>query len=204
MNKYMNYVFLGANIIVSICSAIVLGIFLSQFKYVKDNNYFTIYQNLTWTVAVPVLGLVVGFVLIGYYAWELNKWIKQLTTPVNPRLIEGFKWTCGATIINFIAPFVLSLTAIFTYDRAITTILLWVAFGLSALVSCANIGFTAYLNVGVAFQSLSREELKRISEEENKKFNLSKETKVNNKKTKRRQDDSASKNVKEEASAGGF
>ncbi len=205
MNKYMNYIILAANAIVSISSAIVLGIFLHGFKY-ADGNIAQVYNDLKWTVSIPIVFTLMGCGLIGLYVYLLKKFMKENTTPINPKLLEGFKWACGASILNFVAPFVLTITAIFMYDRTPTEIMLWVGFGLSALISMAIIGFTTYLNVGINFSILSREELKRISEEENSKFsqphdddNEPRVRKDSNAKS------SKSKNKpKEEASAGDF
>ena len=200
----MNYIILAANAIVSISSAIVLGIFIHGFKYQGSDSIQTLYHNLTWTVAIPFVAFFIGCGLIGVYVWQLKKFLKENTTPINPKLLDGHKYAWGCSIINFIAPLALSVTAIFTYDQNATQIMLWVGFGVSAAFSLAIIGFTTYLNVGITFSNLSREELKRIAEEENQAFAKSKETHDDTPIERDSDNKDKSKPTKEEASAGGF
>ncbi len=205
MNKYMNYIILGANAVVSISVAIVLGVFLNGFKYMGENPASTVFDSLKWTVCIPIIGLIAGSCLIGLYVYLLKKFMKENTTPINPKLLEGFKWATIASMINFIAPLALSITAIYIYDEFAAKTMLWVGFGISAAVSLAIIGFTTYLNVGINFAMLSREELMKRAEEENAAFEKSKHasdkpTKESNTSKK----DKSDHKPKEEASAGGF
>ncbi len=204
MNRYMNYIILGANAVVSISSAIVLSIFLHDFKYVGENPISTVFNNLTWTVCIPLIGLAVGCGLIGLYTYLLKKFMKENTTPINPKLLEGFKWAILASILNFIAPLALSITAILSYDKEATQIMLWTGFGISAAISLAIIGFTTYLNVGINFAILSREELMKRAEEENAAYK-NKHSNDSSKTPESKSEDDANQNKpKEEASAGGF
>ncbi len=197
-----NYIILGANAVVSISAAIVLGIFLNEFKYLGEGPVAVVFDKLKWTVAIPVLGFIIGAGLICLYVYFLKKFIKENTTPINPKLLDGFKWATIASIINFVAPLALSITAIFIYDEFAAKTLLWTGFGISAAVSLVIIGFTTYLNVGINFSILSREELTRRAEEENNAFQQSKQTVEEGSDTSN-QDDTDHK-PKEEASAGGF
>ncbi len=205
MNRYMNYVILAANAIVSISAAIVLGIFLHNFKYIGESTMASVFDSLKWTVCIPILGFAGGCGLIVLYVFLLKKFMKENTTPINPKLLEGFKWAIMASVINFSLPLALSITAIFIYDESAAKTLLWVGFGVSAAVSLAIIGFTTYLNVGISFSMLSREELMRRAEEENAAFEKSKQEPVKDAKPSNTSKKDKTKNKpKEEASAGGF
>ncbi len=83
-----------------------------------------------------------------------------------------------------------------------TKIMLWIGFGVSAAISLIIIGFTTYLNVGITFSYLSREELKRIAEEENATFQRTKEGQGVEPTIDDNQDAQTSSGHKEEATGG--
>lgn len=170
MKKYINYLLSFANIIVSVSAAVVLCLFISAFK--SDNTINIIFSNLKWTIAIPIVGMVIGCILVGIFFYLFYNLVKNNENPINPKLVSRIK-TCGlCTLANFVIPVTLSIVAILCNKQEMNIVLLSTGFGLSAFISLIIMGFVAYLNLGISFSELSREELKRISEEENNQSNI--------------------------------
>lgn len=170
MKKYINYLLSFANIAVSVSAAIVLCLFISAFK--SENTINVIFSDLKWTIAIPIVGMVIGCVLVGVFFYLFYNLVKNNENPINPKLVSRIK-TCGfCTLANFIVPITLSIVAILCNKQEMNIVLLSIGFGLSALISLIIMGFVAYLNLGISFSELSREELKRIAEEENNQTNI--------------------------------
>ena len=170
MKKYINYLLSFANIIVSVSAAVVLCLFISAFK--SDNTINIIFSNLKWTIAIPIVGMVIGCILVGIFFYLFYNLVKNNENPINPKLVSRIKTSGLSTLANFVIPVTLSIVAILCNKQEMNIVLLSIGFGLSAFISLIIMGFVAYLNLGISFSELSREELKRISEEENNQSNI--------------------------------
>lgn len=170
MKKYINYLLSFANIIVSVSAAVVLCLFISAFK--SDDTINIIFSNLKWTIAIPIVGMVIGCILVGIFFYLFYNLVKNNENPINPKLVSRIKTSGLSTLANFVIPVTLSIVAILCNKQEMNIVLLSIGFGLSAFISLIIMGFVAYLNLGISFSELSREELKRISEEENNQSNI--------------------------------
>lgn len=167
MKRFINYLLLISNTIVSLSAAIVLILFLMNFKSSETIN--VIFENLKWTIAIPIIGMTLGCIGVGLFFYFFKNLVKNREYPINPRLIARLK-LCGIiTLANFIVPVTFSIIAILCNKQTLNIILLSLAFGISAFISLIISGLVAYFNLSIGFSELSREELSRLADEENKK-----------------------------------
>lgn len=169
MKRYLNYLLLASNVIVTIFIAVMLGIFIKSTNNSNNTSLSSIYSEIssvTWIV-VGVLVLVISFGLFVLYVFLIKKAINESTEKINPRLSKGLIYSGLLAIVNYTIPF--TLFFIGTYYQNIETTLwfLSIAFGLSALMGLIIAGFTSYFNLLISWAVVRREQLKLEALEEN-------------------------------------
>lgn len=169
MKKIHNFIILISNIIVGLAITITLALFLSKFK--TDTTINIIYDSLRWTLALPIVSVVICCGGIGFYLYILKNVIKNNELQINPRLFSKLKTCCLLSFINCLLPLILSICGILVIDKQGSIVLLSVALAISGLTTIVIWGYVAYINFSINFSILSREELKKQAMMENQKNN---------------------------------
>ena len=86
MKKIINYILLLANVVVSLSAVVVLCLFLVGFK--SDYTINIVFDQLKWTIALPIVAMVIGCALVGLYFYFFRTTIKNNENPINPRFIQ--------------------------------------------------------------------------------------------------------------------
>lgn len=169
MKRYLNYLLLASNVIVTIFVAVMLGIFIKSTNNSNNTSISSIYSDIssvTWIV-VGVLVLVTSFGLFVLYIFLIKKAIKESAETINPRLTKGLVYSGLLALVNYTIPFTLFFIGTYYQNVETTLWFLSVAFGISALVGLIIAGFTSYFNLRISWATVRREQLKLEALEEN-------------------------------------
>ncbi|MGL4948704.1 MAG: hypothetical protein ACRC42_05010 [Mycoplasma sp.] len=169
MKRYLNYLLLIANVIVTIATAIVMILFMNEFKTSGD-VINKIYEKLLPTIAIPIVAVVLSSLVIVLYLFSLKKEIKNQDFPLNPRLTNALKNVGLVSFLNLFCAPLLLIVSILINDKEATTILLWLAISLSGVFGLVVAGFVSYFNLRISYSNIQRETLMNQALEENEQL----------------------------------
>lgn len=169
MKRYLNYLLLASNVIVTIFIAAMLGIFLKSLNNSNNTSLASVYSELsstTWIV-IAVLVFIISFGLFVLYIFLIKKTVKESTEKINPRLINGLLYSGLLALVNYTVPFTLFFVGTYYQNYETTLWFLSFAFGISALIGLIIAGFTSFFNLRISWSSVRREQLKLEALQEN-------------------------------------
>ena len=168
LRRGINYLLLLSNWVIAIGIVVVLGIYLFN----KDQtNLDSFYNSMKLAIISPVVSEVISSLLLGLYAFLLNKNLKQ-DTKLNPKLFLLITTSSLIAIFNLLIPFVLVVTAlsIFNLNKLTILILICVALSISILIGLFISGYTSYINLRISYSEEKRKTLLNNMEPELKMY----------------------------------
>ncbi len=168
IRRGINYLLLLSNWVIAIGIVVVLGIYLFN----KDqNNLNTFYHSMNLAIISPVVAEVVSSLLLGLYAYLLNKFLKK-DNKLNPKLFSLIKTSSLIALFNLLIPFILVITALsINYlDKLTILILICVALSISILIGLFISGYTSYINLRISYSEEKRKTLLNNMEPELKMY----------------------------------
>lgn len=160
LKRWVTYILLLANYAVAIACAVVLGLFL-KYRFELDSIYI---EKIHLAVIAPVVAVVVGSILLGLYAFFLNKSLQPQINTTNPKLVTLVKSSTYISIANLFMPILLLIVATASADtndtsKNITMGLVIAAFVLTGVMGLFITGYVSYVNFRISFNDEKRKVL---------------------------------------------